>query len=107
MIEKLFNFYTGNEKTIEKVIKDDNIHLMHMVLNNGENLPEHFTNANIYMVVVRGVLNIQLDDQSVNEYKSGHVLNIPLGIKMQVKNIYNEVLELFVIKAPAPENNIL
>ena len=45
MIEQIFKLTQGNEKTVEKVIIDDNIHYMHMILNKGECLPEHFSNA--------------------------------------------------------------
>jgi len=103
MIEKVFKFYTGSEKTIEKVIMDENIHLMHMVLNNGEALPEHDTNANVYMTVARGTLSIALDGGEVCVYPAGHVLNIPEGIKMNAKNLHGGTLELFVIKEPAPK----
>ncbi len=103
MMNKVYDFYTGNEKTIEKVIMDDNIHLMHMVLNNGEALPEHNTNANIYMIVAKGTLSISLDGGEKRIYPAGKVLNIPEGIKMDAKNLHGGVLELFVVKAPAPK----
>ena len=58
MIEKIFKLTQGNEKTVEKVIIDENIHYMHMILNKGECLPEHFSNAkNVYITVVRGTLS--------------------------------------------------
>ncbi len=103
MIEKVYEFYTGSEKTIEKVIMDENMHLMHMVLNNGEALPEHNTNANVYMAVARGTLSIALAGGEVRVYSAGHVLNIPEGIKMNAQNLHSGTLELFVIKAPAPK----
>ena len=42
MIEQIFKLTQGNDKTVEKVIIDENIHYMHMILNKGECLPEHF-----------------------------------------------------------------
>lgn len=36
MVEQIFKLSSGNEKTIEKVIFDDNIHYLHMVLNEYE-----------------------------------------------------------------------
>ena len=33
MIEQIFKLTQGNEKIIEKVILDENIHYMHMILN--------------------------------------------------------------------------
>lgn len=103
MIEKVFAMTMGNEKTVEKVIGDDNIHYMHFIFGKSEGLPEHLSNSNVYMTVLRGMLSIGLDDQEIHEYSSGTVLSIPFKTKMNVKNLHDEVLELTVIKAPAPE----
>ena len=102
MIENVFNFSTGNEKAIERVIFDENVHYLHMVFNKGERLPEHFSNSNVYMTVVRGTLSIGLGEQEVHEYPHGTLLKIPFNIKMNVKNLHDDTLELIVVKAPAP-----
>ena len=44
MIETVYEYTTGEEKRIEKVIMDENLHLMHMVLPKGDALPEHYSN---------------------------------------------------------------
>jgi quercetin dioxygenase-like cupin family protein len=103
MIEKVFNLSTGNDRIIEKVIMDENLHYMHMVLNKDEGLPEHFSNSNVYMTVVRGTLFIALDEQEIHEYSAGSLLKIPFKTKMNVKNLRAETLELIVVKAPAPQ----
>ena len=51
MIEQVYKISTGNEKTVEKVIYDENLHYLHMVFNKDEGLPEHFSNSNVYMTV--------------------------------------------------------
>jgi len=102
MIEQVFQMAQYDNHTIEKVITDENVNFNHMVLNKGEGLPEHFSNSNVYMAVIRGLLSIGLDEQEVHEYPVGTVLKIPKGIKMDVKNLYNNTLELIVVKAPAP-----
>ncbi|MDD3570496.1 MAG: cupin domain-containing protein [Lachnospiraceae bacterium] len=103
MIEEIYKISTGNEKAVERVIQDENIHYIHMVFNKNEGLPEHFSNSNVYMTVVRGKLSIGLNEQGINEYHNGTVLKIPVNTKMNVKNLSDEVLELIVVKAPAPE----
>ena len=103
MVEQVFRLYKGNKKTIEKVLLDENINYMHMVLNKTEGLPEHFSNSNLYMTVLRGRLSICLDDQEVHEYEAGDLLKIPFNTKMNVKNLHDETLELIVVKAPAPK----
>ena len=104
MIEQIFKLSRGNEKAVEKVIFDENLHYLHMVFNKGEGLPENFSNSNVYMTVVRGKLSIGLNDQDVHEYEGGTLLKIPFKTKMNVKNLHDETLELIVVKAPAPKS---
>ena len=101
MVEKVYSFYTGNDKVIEKIIMDENLHYMHMVFNKNEGLPEHF--SNFYMTVLRGTLSIALDEQEVHEYNAGTLLKIPFQTKMNVKNYNSETLEIIIVKAPAPK----
>lgn len=103
MIEKVFNYSITDEKAVEKIIMDENINYIHMVFNKDEGLPEHYSNSNVYMTILRGTLSIGLDDQDVHEYKKGAILNIPVNTKMNVKNKHKDVLELIVVKAPAPK----
>ena len=104
MVEQIFKLSMGNEKAIEKVIFDDNLHYLHMVFSQNEGLPEHFSNSNVYMTVVRGKLSIELDNQEVHVYEASTLLVIPINTKMNVKNLHSEILELIIVKAPAPNN---
>ena len=103
MIEKVYELTVTDEKVIERVILDENLHYMHMVLPKGEGLPVHATNANVYMTVVRGQLSIALDGQEAHTYPAGTVLGIPYKTRMDARNIGEETLELIVVKAPAPK----
>ena len=102
MIEQIFQMVQNDNHTIEKVIADENVHFNHMILGKNEGLPEHFSNSNVYMAVLRGLLSIGLNEQEIHEYPAGTVLKIPHGIKMDVKNLHDNTLELSVVKAPAP-----
>lgn len=102
MIEQVFKFSTTDEKVIERVIFDENIHYLHMVFNKDEGLPEHYSNSNVYMTVLRGTLSIGLGEQDHHEYSKGTLLKIPFNTKMNVRNLNEETLELIVVKAPAP-----
>ena len=104
MIEKEYKLSKTDEKAIEKVIFDENLHYLHMVFNKGEGLPEHLSNSNVYMTVIRGHLSIGLDDQEIHEYEAGTLLKIPFQTKMNVRNMHEETLELIVVKAPAPQS---
>ena len=104
MVEQVFKLSRGNEKAIEKVIFDENVHYLHMVFNKNEGLLEHFSNSNVYMTVVRGILSIGLNEQDIHEYESGTLLKIPFQTKMNVKNLNDVTLELIIVKAPAPKS---
>ena len=104
MIEEVLKYYTGDETKVEKLIMDENINYIHMTFTSGEGLPEHFSNSNVYMTVLRGKLSIQLDTQEDHIYEKGSILQIPFNVKMNVRNKHEEVLEILVIKAPAPKN---
>lgn len=103
MIEQMFQLARGDEKVVEKVIFDENVHYLHMIFNKDEGLPLHYSNSNVYMTIIRGKLSIGLDDQEIHEYEAGTLLKIPFQTKMNVKNLHNETLELIVVKAPAPK----
>ena len=103
MTEQVFKLAEGNGKAIEKILFDENVHYLHMVFPQNEGLPEHFSNSNVYMTVVRGKLSIGLGGQEIREYTSGTLLKIPFNTKMNVRNLHVDTLELIVIKAPAPE----
>jgi quercetin dioxygenase-like cupin family protein len=104
MLEKEFRLTKSNQKIVEKVIIDENIHYNHMIMPKGEGLPLHKTNSNVYMTVLRGILTISLGEEASNEYESGTILKIPNGVEMYARNENDEVLEITVIKAPAPKN---
>lgn len=103
MVEQIYKLSRGDEKTVEKIVQDENLHYIHMIFNRDEGLPEHFSNSNVYMTVVRGILSIALDEQDYHVYPAGSLLKIPENTKMNVKNLNEDVLELIIVKAPAPK----
>lgn len=103
MAEQVFRFTVTDEKTIEKVIQDENIHFIHMVFGKGEGFPEHNANATVYMSVVRGRLSIEIEGEA-REYERGSVLKIRFGSRMKGGNTGEDVLELIIVKAPAPKS---
>lgn len=102
MVEKVYNMTYSDKRTVEMLISDENVHYLHMIFNKGEGLPEHFSNSNVYMTVLKGILSIALNEQIIHEYEQGSVLKIPFKTKMNVGNKHDEILELIVVKAPAP-----
>ncbi len=81
MIEQIHKISTADTRAVEKVIQDENIHYIHMVFPQDQGMPEHFSNSTVYMTVLRGTLS---------------------NTRMNVRNLHPEILELIVVKAPAP-----
>ena len=102
MIEQIVKLSTDDKKAVKKDKYDENLHYILMVFNKEEGLPEHVSDSNVYMTVVRGAFRIGLGDERPNEYVKGTLLKIPKGVKMNVGNKNDETLELIVVKAPAP-----
>jgi hypothetical protein len=102
MSKQVFELSKNDEKVVEKVLFDENIHYLHMVFPQNEGLPIHNANSTVYMTVVRGTLSIGLNDEAIEQYPAGTLLKIPLQSKMNVRNLNAETLELIVVKAPAP-----
>jgi len=102
MIEQIYHLSRDNNKAIERVLFDENVHYLHMVFPQNEGLPVHNANSTIYMTVVRGTLSIGLDEQDIRRYETGTMLKIPNATKMNVRNMHPDTLELIVVKAPAP-----
>ncbi|MGI6712433.1 MAG: cupin domain-containing protein [Bacillota bacterium] len=103
MLEKLIAFTQIETKLVEKILEDDNVGINHMILQKGDALPEHYSNSNVYMIVIGGTVSLQLADQEEHDYPCGNIINIPYKTKMNVSNRQDELLEFFVVKAPSPK----
>lgn len=106
MIEKNFSYAIANSKTIEKIISDGNADINHMILPKGDTLPVHNSNSNIYIIIIKGILTIKLEEEYPNKYTAGNILSIPFNTKMHIFNENDNLLEFFVVKSPSPQNYI-
>ncbi len=104
MINKAYKYTLTEEKTIEKIVSDDVVMINHMVLPQGDCLSVHKANSNVYMIVARGTVTLELDKTAPEKFSKGSIINIDYGTLMSVCNKDSEVLELFVIKAPGPSH---
>lgn len=102
MLEKQYTFTKSAKKLVERIIEDEHAGINHMILLKGDALPEHYTNSNMYMLVINGTVTLQLADQEDHTYPYGSIVTIPYNVKMNVSNKHDELLEFFVIKAPSP-----
>ncbi len=101
-MEKVYQFNQSAEKLVEKVLDEDVVMINHIILNTGDAVPQHDSNSNVYMVVVRGAVTLQLAENPAKQYAHGSIVNIPGGVRMNISNSQAEQLEFFVVKAPSP-----
>ena len=60
-MKKFINIHWGMKKLLMRIVADENVNINHMILGNGECLPEHYSNSNVYMsVVARALLRCSL-----------------------------------------------
>lgn len=103
MIEKPYAFTQSNTKIIEKIIEDDHAAINHMILAKNDALPEHYSNSNVYLIIVRGVITTKLGETEEQVYSAGNIIAIPFETKMRISNQDELIAEFFVIKAPSPK----
>ncbi|MDL2248452.1 cupin domain-containing protein [Tyzzerella sp. OttesenSCG-928-J15] len=101
-MEKVYNFKQSADKLVEKILDDDVVMINHMILNQDEALPQHDSNSNVYMIILRGAVTVRLGENPAKRYEHGNILNIPGKIKMNISNADEEQAEFFVVKAPSP-----
>ncbi|HJH32245.1 MAG TPA: hypothetical protein C5S50_08750 [Methanosarcinaceae archaeon] len=104
MIETIYEFKSSDTKLVEKIVNDDNVHINHIILEKGQNMPEHFSNSNVYLIVVQGEMRLSLGDQEAHDYPHGSIVNLPYNTKMLIQNVSLPIMEFFVLKSPNPKN---
>ncbi len=100
---KQLSYTVTDAGVVERLIEDEHHTLAHIVLKSGETLPEHASDSNATMIVVRGECTLRHDDQTA-VCTAGSILLIPYRTHMQISNKGGSVLELFIVKVPSPKS---
>ena len=104
MIEQVASFQRTDQQVVEKVVDlPDRVLIAHGVLPAGQATPRHQANADVHLLVVRGTLALQLEDQDPHLYEAGSVVSVPYGTTMEVRSAGPGPLEFFPVKAPHPD----
>ncbi len=104
MIEQVIKLTRGDDKVVERLLVDENIHYAHIILPAKDSVPQHITDAKaLYLSVIRGTLSIELGEQGIHCYEAGHMVKVPQNTAMTIHNKADDVLELIAVKAPAPQ----
>jgi len=104
MLEIKYDFKSSDVKLVERIVNDENVHINHIILDKGQNMPEHFSNSNVYLIIIQGEMKLTLGEQEAHDYLHGSIVNIPYNTKMFIQNEHSPLLEFFVVKSPNPKN---
>ncbi|HKM07136.1 MAG TPA: cupin domain-containing protein [Sphaerochaeta sp.] len=102
MLEKIISFTIPQKKVIEQLVGDDEVMINHIALEKGDTVPIHFSDSNVYLIVVQGTITFIFDDQKANHHTKGSIVKVPFHTKMNISNTHDELGEFFIIKAPHP-----
>jgi len=102
MEPRLYHFQSTESKLIEQIVNADEVQINHIILPAGEKVPEHYSNSNVYLIIIRGTMTITLEGEP-RRYSRGHILFVPYRTRMLIENHDGETLEFFVVKAPHPQ----
>lgn len=102
MKSKIYHFSSQEEKLIERIVDQKEVQINHIILPGGDKVPEHYSNSNVYLIVIRGRMSLTLKGEK-GEYAGGNIIQIPYQTRMLIENQGKETLEFFVVKAPHPE----
>lgn len=97
-MEKVYLFTQTDSEVFENIFNTGNLLMNHAVIPKGKVFPKHQTDADIYALIVRGILSVTIEEQEPKTYGAGRVLYMPKGTLAELGNRNNEVVELFVVK---------
>jgi len=104
MIEKSIPFTIPTMKVIEQLVGNDEVMINHIALGKGDVVPIHYSDSNVYLIVVQGTITFIFDEQEAHHHKRGSIVQVPFHTKMDIRNTHDELGEFFIIKAPHPRN---
>ncbi len=102
MLEKTYPFTIPQKKVIEQLVGDDEVMINHIALEKDDTVPIHFSDSNVYLIVVQGTITFIFDEQEAHHHKHGSIVQVPFHTKMNIRNTHDELGEFFIIKAPHP-----
>ncbi|MGQ9622444.1 MAG: hypothetical protein ACUVTO_03215 [Candidatus Caldatribacteriaceae bacterium] len=66
MKPKIYHFSSQGAKLIERIVDQEEVQIDHVILPPGEKVPEHYSNSNVYLIVVWGRMSLTLEGEKGN-----------------------------------------
>lgn len=97
-MEKVYQYTLTDQEIIENFFKDPKLLMNHVVVPPGKVFPKHPTDAIVYALIIRGELNVGIENNAAKTFGVGQLVKIPKGVNSEIGNWGDEPLELFVVK---------
>ncbi len=98
MIETLYTFSTEDATCVERIVNGPGVRINHLSLAKGESVDPHPTPEAAHFIITRGILGLKLNDQEQKRYSEGTIIAIPAKTMLDITNLGEETMHLFVIK---------
>jgi quercetin dioxygenase-like cupin family protein len=93
--------YNDDKMGIRKLVDEKHLLLMQIALRPGQSVPRHNANSNVYLLVIKGDLTVDLDG-SENLVKEGDLLPVTYQTPMIISNTGYIDATFLVFKTPNP-----
>lgn len=101
-MENVYNYSLMDESVVEKLVDTKEVSIAHAIVKPGESFPKHSANANVHIIIIKGILSAKINGEAARTYQKGNILSIELDAEMELSSIGEESLEFFAVKAPSP-----
>lgn len=95
---KTFPYTQGQTDLFENIVSLEDLQLNHVLIPEGKVFPAHPTDAEVYILLLKGTLSIAIDGEKAVKYPCGQVIHIPLGTLSELGNLDEEQVEAFIVK---------
>ncbi len=95
-------FSSMREKTVERLVRNADVAISHMILPAGEAIEGHRANTHVYFIITHGMVTVRHSDTQEEKYVQGTVVHLPPDTWMELRNEGPGTFEMFVVRAPNP-----
>lgn len=84
---------------MDAIVYREDVAILHELLPQGAEVPQHSVDYTVFIVLLKGAVEVRIGSQDWHAYRAGTVLEVPHGVPAGVRNQHPETAEFFVIKA--------
>ena len=95
-------FSVLREKTVERLVKNADVAISHMILPAGESIEGHRAATHVYFIITHGMITVRHSDAQEEKYVQGTIVHLPPDTWMELRNEGPGTFEMFVVRAPNP-----